>query len=165
MKSKKILLIIVFAFILLFTGCGKSIKDELDENNQNLTGTSGVKSKRTASGMAHWAENAYMERWDYSWGSASIGKVDNSGLIFSYVGSGSRISEEMLSNSSESGPISSMPDIPGLGVYMNGHVGVYVGGGMVIDARNEDEGIVRSSISSSPWNLWFEIPGIEYDNK
>ena len=69
----------------------------------------------------------------------------------------------MLSNSNSSADISTIPDIPGLGVHMLGHLGVYGGNGMVSEARNEENGIVRANISSSPWSKWFEIPGIEYN--
>lgn len=42
---------------------------------------------------------------------------------------------QMYYNAKESGPISTMPDIPGLAVWHEGHIGVYIGGGQVIEAR------------------------------
>ena len=75
-------------------------------------------------------QRVYNERWNYSWGSETPGNVDNLELIFSYVGTGLRTIEDMLSSSNNSGDISTIPDIPGLGVYTKGHVGVYVGNGL-----------------------------------
>lgn len=35
----------------------------------------------------------------------------------------------------EKGPISTMPDIPGIAVWHQGHIGVYIGNGYVIHAN------------------------------
>ena len=40
----------------------------------------------------------------------------------------------MFAQSAEKGDIASMPDVPGLMVRFNGHTGIYVGGGKVIEA-------------------------------
>ena len=37
------------------------------------------------------------------------------------------------------GSVGSLPDVPGIGLNTPGHVGVYVGSGMAVSARNEDE--------------------------
>ncbi len=37
-------------------------------------------------------------------------------------------------SATESGTIDTMPDIPGLAVWHDGHIGVYIGGGQVIEA-------------------------------
>ena len=39
----------------------------------------------------------------------------------------------------DQGSVGSLPDVPGLGLYTPGHVGVYVGNGMAVSARSEDE--------------------------
>ena len=39
----------------------------------------------------------------------------------------------------DQGSVGSLPDVPGIGLYTPGHVGVYVGNGMAVSARNEDE--------------------------
>ena len=39
----------------------------------------------------------------------------------------------------DQGSVGSLPDVPGIGLYQSGHVGVYVGNGMAVSARNEDE--------------------------
>lgn len=117
----------------------------------------------TGAGMAAWAQRAYAERWGFVWGGSAPGAVDSAGLIFSFAG-GPRNTEAMFAAATEKGPISTMPDVPGLGLYMFGHVGVYVGGGMCVDARTEDVGVALSPIDSCGWTMWFRIAGVEYES-
>ena len=42
-------------------------------------------------------------------------------------------------DTADQGSVGSLPDVPGIGLYTPGHVGVYVGNGMAVSARNEDE--------------------------
>ena len=63
---------------------------------------------------------------------------------------------------STKGSISSMPDIPGLGVWHDGHVGIYIGDGYVIQAMGTKYGVVRTKLAGSSFTNWFEIPGITY---
>ena len=43
------------------------------------------------------------------------------------------------------------------------HTGIYLGNGMVVDARGSKSGVVRSAINSYPWTHWAIPPGL-YDN-
>ena len=52
---------------------------------------------------------------------------------------------QMYYNAKESGPISTIPDIPGLAVWHEGHIGVYIGNGQVIEAMGQ--GMVLSKQS------------------
>lgn len=63
---------------------------------------------------------------------------------------------------SEKGPIGSIPEIIGLGLWKNNHVGIYIGGGKVIEARGFDYGVIESNLSDVAWVEWFKIPFIEY---
>lgn len=67
----------------------------------------------------------------------------------------------------EKGPISNMPDTPGILVYMPGHVGVYVGNGEVIESAGTLYGVKKSTVEKSyisgPWTHWYKCPGIVYD--
>lgn len=117
-------------------------------------------SRKTGEDMANWALNAYYEGWSYSWGGCSPGAVDCSGLIASFGVGGVR--NDMMRSSSNKGSISTLPEIPGLGLYMPGHVGVYIGNGMAVDARDYGIDVCYESISSMPWTNWFEISGIDY---
>lgn len=62
----------------------------------------------------------------------------------------------------EKGTIKTMPDIPGLGVWKEGHIGVYIGNGEVIEARGFDYGVQKYKLSDRPYTKWLKIPGLEY---
>lgn len=132
-------------------------KKELSEKElEQIVGGSG-----TGAGMANWARRACSECWSYVWGGKAPGSVDSSGLISSYAG-GANNTEIMFSLATVKGPISTMPEQAGLGLYMPGHVGVYVGSGMAVSAENEDTGVVERSVGSCGWTYWFQIPGVSY---
>ncbi|MBP5529467.1 MAG: hypothetical protein J6X80_05390 [Lachnospiraceae bacterium] len=116
----------------------------------------------SADDLVKWAFRAYYEDWEYVYGGCEEGRVDCSGLIKSKVEVCARGTEELLAESPLSGPIETIPDIPGLGVYNFGHVGIYVGDGMVIDARTENSGIGYDSVEYEAWTNWFEIKGVDY---
>lgn len=62
----------------------------------------------------------------------------------------------------EKGSIKSMPDIPGLGVWKESHIGVYVGEGFIIEARGFNYGVQKYKLSDRPYTKWLKIPGLEY---
>ncbi|MBQ1546219.1 MAG: peptidoglycan-binding protein [Clostridia bacterium] len=118
---------------------------------------------KTGDGLAAYAMRAYNEGWSYVWGGASPGAVDCSGLIYSYVGGGARVTEDMLYSSPESGYVSNgVPDIPGIALWQPGHVGVYVGGGMAVDARDEISNVCYQSVATKSWVMWFKVAGVSY---
>lgn len=55
-----------------------------------------------------------------------------------------------------------MPDIPGVLVFMPGHVGVYVGNGKVIEARGHAYGVVETNLVGRGWKEWGKLDWIEY---
>lgn len=72
---------------------------------------------------------------------------------------------QMYAMCRERGKISAMPDIPGLLVFLLSggvpyHVGVYIGGGEVIEARGHDYGVIKSQINV--WQEWGKFPLLEY---
>lgn len=69
----------------------------------------------------------------------------------------------MYHNASVSGPISTIPDTPGLAVWMDGHIGVYIGGGEVIEASGTKKGVVKTQLAGRGWTHWLEVPYISYD--
>ena len=118
---------------------------------------------KTGDGLAAYAMRAYNEGWSYVWGGASPGAVDCSGLIYSYVCGGARVTEDMLYSSPESGYVSNgVPDIPGIALWQPGHVGVYVGGGMAVDARDEISNVCYQSVATKSWVMWFKVAGVSY---
>ena len=60
------------------------------------------------------------------------------------------------------GTISTMPDVIGLAVRMAGHVGVYVGGGEVVEWRGFAHGCVLTKLQERPWLHWYRLPWTEY---
>ena len=62
----------------------------------------------------------------------------------------------------ESGPISTIPEIPGLAVWHDGHIGVYIGNGEVIEAMGTKYGVVKTELAKRSWSGWCKIPYIDY---
>lgn len=72
----------------------------------------------------------------------------------------------MFSLAKEKGIIESIPDIPGLCVWKQGHIGVYIGNGQVIEARGTKYGVIQTPLreaGSTPWTHWLKCPFIEYE--
>ena len=64
----------------------------------------------------------------------------------------------------ESGSIETMPDIPGVCVFMRdmSHVGVYIGGGYVVEATGHARGVVKTKLAGRGWALWGKPRWISY---
>ncbi len=126
--------------------------------------TASAGASGTGAGLAEWALNAYYSGWSYVYGGATPGAVDCSGLIYSYCG-GERCGDPQLNTATETGSVSSgIPRVHGLGLWRPGHVGVYIGDGMEVDARNESAGVCYESVSSSymGWTYWFKLAAVSY---
>ena len=72
---------------------------------------------------------------------------------------GSRI----MIDGTEYGGMDTMPDIVGLGLWKQGHWGVYVGNGYAIEAMGTQYGVVRTKVEGRGWQGWCKIPYIQYD--
>lgn len=70
---------------------------------------------------------------------------------------------QMYYSASVSGTIDTMPDKPGLAVWHDGHIGVYIGDGYVIEAMGTKYGVVKTELDSRGWTHWLEIEYINYD--
>lgn len=68
----------------------------------------------------------------------------------------------MFENASEKGTIDTIPEIPGLAVWHEGHIGIYIGNGEVIQVANTNAGVIRTPIGQSGWTHWLKIPYIQY---
>ena len=127
-----------------------------------VMGTISSGASGTGIGLAEWALNAYYSKWSYVYGGATPGTVDCSGLIYSYAG-GYRVGDAQTFNSDWRYSLgSSIPNIHGLGLYKPGHVGVYVGNGMAVDARGSQYGVCYESVWSHGWTQYFKVPGVSY---
>lgn len=68
----------------------------------------------------------------------------------------------MFEISPEKGEIETIPEISGLLVFADHHVGVYIGGGKVIDARGHQFGVIETELKDRPWTHWGYCPWIKY---
>ncbi len=72
--------------------------------------------------------------------------------------------DAMYQAAAEKGPMSTMPEIPGLGVWHKGHIGIYIGNGEVVEAMSTRKGVVRTQLANGHWTAWLKIPYINYIN-
>lgn len=70
--------------------------------------------------------------------------------------------DTMYENATEKGTIDTIPEIPGLAVWHEGHIGIYIGNGEVIQAANTNAGVIRTPIGQSGWTHWLKVPYISY---
>lgn len=57
--------------------------------------------------------------------------------------------------------------LPGTAVFTgsegdHGHVGLYIGGGYVIEAAGTRQGVIRSRVDNRKWTYWGELKGVDY---
>lgn len=62
----------------------------------------------------------------------------------------------------EWGTIDTLPEIAGVAVHSDGHVGVYVGNGYAVEARGFNYGVVKTRVASRKWTHWYRLPFIDY---
>lgn|GEM_PF-2495681 len=60
------------------------------------------------------------------------------------------------------GSIALMPEIPGLAVQMDGHIGVYVGNGEVIEAQGNQAGVKKTKLRGRGWKWYVLVPTLTY---
>lgn len=60
------------------------------------------------------------------------------------------------------GTINTMPDKPGLAVRYSGHVGYYMGNGVVREWRGYKYGRVDTKLKERKWTHWHELPYVDY---
>lgn len=58
--------------------------------------------------------------------------------------------------------IATLPEVPGVLVFMRGHVGIYIGDGWVIEARGHKFGVVKTRLKERAWVRWAFVDEIEY---
>ena len=70
---------------------------------------------------------------------------------------------EMYHAATVSGTINTIPETPGLAVWHDGHIGVYIGNGEVVEAMGTRYGVVKTKLEGARWTHWLKIPYISYD--
>ena len=68
----------------------------------------------------------------------------------------------MIDACTEKGTINTIQNIPGLVVWKNNHIGIYIGDGEVIEARGHDYGVIKTKLEDMGWSKWGKLPWIEY---
>ena len=83
--------------------------------------------------------------------------------------------DQMYSRADVKGSIDTIPDIPGLLVWQSGHIGIYIGGGQVIEATAKRWGSIGGCVVKSQfinksvamyrgtWTHWLRCPFLIYE--
>lgn len=93
----------------------------------------------------------------YGWYDAETGATEIGANGMPDIGA-----DTMYGNAKEKGPISAIPETPGLAVWHEGHIGIYIGGGEVIQAANTEAGVIKTKLAGGGWTHWLKIPYIAY---
>lgn len=70
--------------------------------------------------------------------------------------------DEIYETATEKGTIDTIPEIQGLAVWKQGHIGVYVGNGKVIEAMATTVGVIETNLSDGTWTHWLKVPSVTY---
>ncbi len=95
---------------------------------------------------------------------------ENSSPSYNSNGCVDRNQEGAYSVAKEKGPLSTMPDLPGVILWMKGHVGIYVGNGEFIECAGCPVGTRKGTIingvitSGSKFTHWFKDNWISYES-
>lgn len=71
----------------------------------------------------------------------------------------------MYNVAKQKGNISTIPEMPGVLVQMDGHIGVYIGNGEVIECTSNTkfgDGVCKTKLHDRKWLHWLYCPYIEY---
>lgn len=77
----------------------------------------------------------------------------------------------MYAASSVKGKIGTFDNVPGRLIYKGptaariNHVGIYIGGGMLIEAKGHAYGVVMGPFKASEWQFWSQCPFIQADTE
>ena len=93
----------------------------------------------------------------YGWLNAETQEIEYSTNGMPDIGA-----DAMYANATEKGTIDTIPEIPGLAVWHEGHIGIYIGNGQVIHASGTKIGVIQTPIGASGWTHWLKIPYINY---
>lgn len=73
--------------------------------------------------------------------------------------------DQMYANAQKAGmtgTMDTMPELVGIALWKQGHIGVYVGNGYAVEAMGTKFGVVRTEVAGRGWQGWCRIPYIEY---
>ena len=108
----------------------------------------------------------------YCWTGGGKGVIESIGTDSTYASSyGANGCPDKSANSMFSyakskgcswGTMDSLPEIPGIALCSDGHVGVYVGGGYAVEERGFSYGCVKTRVKDRSWTHWYFLPFIDY---
>ena len=104
-----------------------------------------------------WASDCIGLAKGYMWWDSTKG-----GVRYAVNGCPDMSANGMLEKAKVKGSIENLPETPGLMLWMNGHAGVYIGGGWAIEERGFAYGCVKTKVSDRPWKKWYRLPGLTY---
>ena len=121
------------------------------------------KAKRSTNKSRHWS--TYWTEDCKKW----IGRMaaDCSGGIVSAIREvnpkyGDRSANTFKGQFTKTGPIKTIPEVPGLGLWRDGHIGVYEGNGYALEFRGTDYGCVRTKLSQRDFTHWGYLADVDY---
>lgn len=88
--------------------------------------------------------------------------VENNQIEYGTNGMPVLRADEIYETATEKGTIDTIPEIQGLAVWKQGHIGVYIGDGKVIEAMSTEIGVVETDIADGAWTHWLKVPSITY---
>ena len=88
--------------------------------------------------------------------------AEKGGVRYAVNGCPDMSANGMLEKATVKGDIKNQPETPGIMLWMNGHAGVYIGGGWAIEERGFNYGCVKTKVADRPWKKWYRLPGLTY---
>ena len=108
----------------------------------------------------------------YAWTGGGIGVLESIGNDQKYTSkygsngcpdkSASGMFEYCKKKGMDWGAIGTLPEIPGLALFTDGHIGYYVGGGYAVEWRGFNYGCVKTRVKDRAWKNWAKLPFIDY---
>ena len=107
----------------------------------------------------------------FYWSNGGEGVLESIGTGSSYTskyGSGfpdksaNGMYEYCVKKGMEHGDISTLPEIPGLLLHKDGHVGVYIGEGYAVEEKGFNYGCVKSAVEGRGWQHWSKLYNLDY---
>ena len=120
-------------------------------------------------------KNQYPRQYEWEYDGATAKVHDCVGLIKGYLwgddpedtapvynAAQDKSANAMYTACKTKGEMAVMPDVPGILVFLPGHVGVYIGDGEVIEARSRRYGVYKTKLTDRPWKTWGYCPYVTY---
>lgn len=123
-------------------------------------------------------KNQYPRQYEWEYDGATAKVHDCVGLIKGYLwgddpedtnpvynAAQDKSANAMYTACKTKGEMATMPDVPGILVFLPGHVGVYIGDGEVIEARSRRYGVYKTKLAERPWKTWGYCPYVTYETE